>query len=233
MKEDRLEPSSFLDSLPIKKDRPLWAVIVSLLLHPVFMTTYSIALLFVYTDFKYIFANRFSDFMSMVMFFTCFMPLVSIYFYRRIGYINAFSIETRHDRLVPFFTTVLSYGVLFFIFYKGGLYTWFLAIVVASTILLVLGNLICIWWKISMHMIGIGGLIGSVFSIAYNIKQQNPYELFIILIILAGILGVARLILKKNTPAQVYGGFLVGLSVSYLTIFIAWYYPIIYLLIFY
>lgn len=80
-------------------------------------------------------------------------------------------------------------------------------------------------------MAGMGGLIGTVFSVCYNIKGQNPYILFIILIILVGALGVSRIILKRHTPAQVYAGFILGLVISYTAVFIGGYYPIILLLI--
>lgn len=212
-------------------DDNLWAVITSIVLHPILMTTYAVTLLFVYTDFKYIFANQFSDFIIRIFFFSCMIPILCIYFYKRGGYISSLSANNKGERALPLLTILLSYSVLFFVFYKGGLYTWFLSLLLVPIILLVISSIIRNWWNISMHMIGIGALLGSVLSISYNIKQQNPYELFIILLILAGILGVARLILNRNTPAQIYVGFLVGLIISYLTIFIAWYFPIIYLLL--
>ena len=194
------------------------------------MTTYGVALLFVYTDFKYIFDNQFLGFMMRVIFFSCIIPLVSVYFYKRGGFITSLSADKRGERMLPLFTAFLSYSFLFFIFYKGSLYTWFLGLLLVPLILLAVYSLISNYWNISLHMIGIGGLLGSVFSVAYNIKLQNPYEIFIILLILAGILGVSRLVLKRNTSSQVYTGFLLGFAVSYLTIFIAWYFPILYIL---
>lgn len=228
-----IEENQLVD-LPIqvseKQTYNTWESVISLVFHPILMTTYGVALLFVYTDFRYIFDNQFLDFILRIVFFSCLIPLISVYFYKRGGFISSLSVNKKGERLLPLLTTFLSYSLLFFIFYRGNLYSWFLGLLFVPVILLAIGSIISNFWKISMHMVGIGGLLGSVFSVSYNIKLQNPYELFIILIILAGMLGVSRLTSGKNTPTQVYVGFLLGLIVSYLTIFIAWYFPIICLL---
>ena len=73
----------------------------------------------------------------------------------------------------------------------------------------------------------IGGMIGCILSVCYNIKGLNLPVLFMILFILAGCLGVSRLMLNKSTPAQVYVGFLVGSVVSYLWVYIGTYWSLI------
>lgn len=198
----------------------LVARIISIVLHPIFMAIYGVGLLFVYTDFKYIFGNQISKFMIPVIIFSCLIPTFGIYLFKRTGYIYDFALSRREDRFLPFLVTFLSYSLLFFYFYRAGLYSWFLGALAAPLILLILASIINSYWKISAHMVGIGGLLGTVFSVSYNIKEQNPYGLFIILIILVGVLGVSRLILRRHTPAQVYAGFLLGLAVSYFAVLV-------------
>ena len=231
MNIDNIEITQQHNPIIIEKDEPLAARIISIVLHPLFMAIYGVALLFIYTDFKYIFASQFSKFMIPVVIFSCLIPAASIYFFKRTGYITDYSLNRKEERFLPFLVTFLSYSVLFFYFLKAGLYTWFLATLLVPLILLIVCGIINYRWKISAHMAGIGGLLGCVFSVCYNIKGQNPYILFIILIILVGALGVSRIILKRHTPAQVYIGFLVGLFISYVAVFIGGYYPIILLLI--
>lgn len=214
-----------------KSTQSIVATVISIVLHPLFMAVYGIALLFVYTDFKYIFSNQLDKFLFPVTIFSSVIPGISIYLLRRIGYISSYSLDRKEERFLPFVVTFLSYLVLFFYFYKAGLYTWFLSTILVAPLLLIVCGAINTRWKISAHMAGIGGLIGTVFSVCYNIKGQNPYFLFIILIILAGALGASRLILRKHTPAQVYIGFLVGLVVSYITVLVGGYYPILLMLV--
>lgn len=205
------------------------AKIISVILHPLFMAVYGVALLFIYTDFKYIFIKQIDKFISPVFIFSCLIPGISLILLKKLGYISSYSLDKKEERLIPFATTFLSYLLLFVYFQRAGLYTWFLSILIVPLLLLIICGAINRYWKVSAHMTGIGGLIGSVFSVCYNIKGLNPYSLFIILIILAGALGVARLILNKHTPAQVYIGFLIGFIISYITVYIGGYYPILFL----
>lgn len=216
---------------PTNKNKHILAHIISIVLHPFFMAIYGVALLFVYTDFQYIFAHQITKFMGPVVIFSFMIPALSIYFFKRSGYITDYSLQKKEERFLPFLVTFFSYFVLFFYFLKAGLYSWFLAALLVPLILLIICSIINIRWKISAHMAGIGGLIGTVFSVCYNIKGQNPYTLFIILTILVGALGVSRIILQRHTPAQVYVGFLVGLVVSYVAVFVGGYYPLLLLLI--
>lgn len=203
---------------PAVAEEPILAKIISALLHPFLMGVYGVSLLFIYTDFNILFAGQFFRFLSPVFFLTCFIPMSSIYLLKRAGLIKDFSLSERQDRFTPYLVAFFSYCLLIYYFYTAKLFIWFLAILVAPVLLIAIGGIINSFWKISAHMMGIGGLIGATLSVCYNIKGANPYVLFIILFILAGCLGVARLILKRNTPAQVYIGFLVGAIVSYLCV---------------
>ena len=70
--------------------------------------------------------------------------------------------------------------------------------------------------KSSLHMLGIGGIIGFVMIMSYE-YQLNFNALLAGLILVAGLIGVARLSLKEHTPAEVYIGFLVGVTSQWLS----------------
>lgn len=200
----------------VRENEPFLARVVSIVLHPFLMGVYGISLLFFYTDFNIIFSGQFIRFISPVFFLTCVVPASGIYFLKKAGLIKNYSLSDRKDRIVPFLLTFFSYCLLIYYFYSAKLFIWFLSVLAAPLLLIVIVAVVNIYWKISAHMTGIGGLIGCTLSVCYNIKGLNPFVLFIILFILAGCLGVSRLILKRHTPAQVYVGFLVGFIVSYL-----------------
>lgn len=204
----------------------LIAYAFSIVLHPIFMTLYGVMLLFVYTDFQYIFFSQFSKFFIPTFIFSFIIPTSSTYLFGKIGYITNFDLTKQKDRFLPMLVPFMSYSMLIYYFHRAGLYSWFLALLAVPVVLLVLCGIITLYRRISIYMVGIGGLIGSVFSVCYNIKGQNPYLLFVILIIFAGILGSCRLLLNKSTPLQVLSGFMLGLVISYLVVFIGAYYPI-------
>ena len=206
------------------------ASLVSLILHPAFITIYGVALLFIYTDFQYIFASQFERFMYPVVIFSCLIPIAGLFVFKKLGYISEYSLAKKEERFLPLLVAFMSYVVLFFYFYKAGLYSWFLSALLVPVILMLIVGIINIYWKISAHMAGMGALVGTVLSVCYNIKGVNPYILFIILFILAGALGTSRLLKKRHTPAQVYWGFLIGLVIAYITVLIGGYYPILLML---
>jgi membrane-associated phospholipid phosphatase len=212
---------------PPKVKEPLLARIISIILHPFFMGVYGVSLLFLYTDFRLIFAGQFMRFITPVFFLTCVIPASSIYFLRKAGLIKDYDLKSRNDRLIPYVVAFCSYCLLIYYFVSAGLYAWFIGALSAPLVLIVIAAITTKYWKISAYMMVIGGLIGCTLSVCYNVKGLNPFILFIILFILAGCLGVSRLMLQRHTPGQVYTGFLVGLIVSYLCVLIGAYWGVI------
>ncbi len=70
--------------------------------------------------------------------------------------------------------------------------------------------------KSSLHMLGVGGIIGFVMIMSYE-YQLNFNALLASLFVVAGLIGVARLSLKAHTPGEVYIGFLVGVISQWLS----------------
>ena len=193
--------------------------IISIVLHPLFMAVYGVSLLFVLTD-MHVSMGTYFWFILPVFILSCLMPANGIFLMRRFNLITDYSLSNKKERFGPFIITFVSYAILLlFYYYRTNVSFWFIGTLTVPLALLIVASVINIWWKISTHMISIGGLIGCILSIAYMVKGANPYWLFIVLFLLAGCLGTARLILKRHTPAQVYLGFCLGLIVSYFCIY--------------
>lgn len=191
---------------------------LSYILHPLLMTFYCIALLFVYTTFYDIYYNSAFIVLFTIIIFSVIIPYTFIFLLKKLGFIKKVSAITRSEKNLPYLMAIFSNSMMIYYFYTTHMSFWFLGLLAAPTIALFIGFIVNIFWKISAHMIGIGSLIGATFSICFNVKGLNPFILFIILFILAGCLGVSRLYLKQNTPAQVYTGFIVGFGISFLTV---------------
>ncbi|MDR1092443.1 MAG: hypothetical protein LBL79_15350 [Prevotella sp.] len=211
---------------PPRIKEPVLAHVISFVLHPLLMVVYVIALIFVYTDFKFLYGNQFIQFIAPAFFLSCAIPVSGIYTLKVTKLITDYKFR-KGERFLPFIIFFFSYGLLFYYFFSARLTIWFLAVLAIPVMLFIIYSLISVFWRISIHMMGIGGLTGSIMSICYNIKGLNLCVLFIILFILAGSLGVSRLALNRSTPAQVYAGFLVGIVVSYLTVWIGAYWGIV------
>lgn len=198
----------------------LFSQFISSVFQPLLMPIYSVALLFIYTHFKFIYANQFYALFIPTVLFTFLIPGVLIYMMLRVGIISDLSLLKRRDRFAPYTVTMLSFGFLIYYFYNLGLPMWFLMMLVAPILTMIIATVITVWWKISAHMFGVSSLIGGVMSISYFIEKSNPYILFMFLFLIAGMIGVSRLILRRHTPNQVYAGFLLGFIVSFTCIWI-------------
>ena len=194
---------------------------VSSIFQPLFMPIYSILLLFVYTHFQYIFANKFWVIVMPSFFFAFALPGLMIFAVYKLNLISDLSLKVRSERFIPYLIVLVSYTAMIIFYHRMGMPLWFLMMTGASIAIILIASLITIWWKISAHMFGVSGLLGGVMAVSYFIEQNNPYQLFIALFVISGMVGTSRLILKRHTPAQVLGGFLLGFSTSFCVVWMS------------
>lgn len=197
-----------------------FARIISSAFQPLLMPIYSILLLFVYTHFKLLFASQFWTIMAPVILFSFVIPGILIYVVFKLKLISDLSLKIRKERFVPYTIVLISYLIMIFYYYRIGMPNWFLMLVASSIAVILIAIFITIWWKISAHMFGVGGLLGGVMSVSYFIENSNPFYLFMALFLMAGLVGVSRLILRRHTLGQVIGGFLLGFVISFLFVWI-------------
>jgi len=104
----------------------------------------------------------------------------------------------------------LSYRACLITMYRIHIPRYMSGIVVATLICMILCAVINIKWKISTHMASCGIMVGGLLSYSF-IFQFNPVSWLCFFILLAGLLGSARIIVRQHTLNEVGGGFLVGL----------------------
>jgi membrane-associated phospholipid phosphatase len=65
-------------------------------------------------------------------------------------------------------------------------------------------------FKISLHMLGIGGLLGFLMFVSYH-YELNLLILISSFFIISGLIAISRIKLKAHTLKEIYLGFLVGM----------------------
>jgi membrane-associated phospholipid phosphatase len=196
------------------------AHVISTVFQPLLMPTYGVMLLFVYTYFGVIYTRQFWLIISPIFLFSFVIPAILIFMLFRMGIISDLSLTKRRERFYPYLITLLSYTAMMIFYYRMNMPKWFLLMIAASIAIMVVAIVITLWWKISAHMFGIGGLVGGAMSVSYFVERSNPYYLFMGLFILAGLIGTSRLILKRHTLPQVIAGFLLGFLLSFVFVWI-------------
>ena len=194
------------------------AKIISYVFHPLLFPTYGLLLL-LYTN-----PNRFGHFgeklhivwLIIIFALTFLFPAVWLLMMKRLEMIDTLNLETNKERIVPFIATATFYlwtawmfksnvnmkiptDKLIFYMMLGSCFTIFMALCIN------------IFMKISLHTMGAGNLLGIIFPLI-SISTYDLRFVLVTLILVAGIIGAARLILNAHNPREVFTGYLIGFT---------------------
>ncbi len=138
------------------------------------------------------------------------LPLFFMFLLKRLKLIENYRIETIDERRFPLlFLTVLSYS-LSILLYRSTLVPELAVFFFGTTLTLSIAYfMIYINFKVSLHTIGFGGVIGFLALISYAFKL-NLILVLSLGFVIAGYIASARLNLKAHTEKEVYFGFLIG-----------------------
>ena len=145
---------------------------------------------------------------AMVYLFTVLLPTLLIHLYRKYQGWSLLDIGAKERRMVPYVISILCYFACFYLMNVLHIPRFMSSILVAALIIQVVCALINVWWKISTHTAAIGGVAGALISFSL-IFSFNPVWWLCIVIILAGMVGTSRMILRQHSLFQVVAGFLV------------------------
>ncbi len=211
--------------------------LISYIFHPVFMLFY--IFIFLLNSNPYIFhltePKEKGLLIINVFVFSVFFPLVATFIMRGMGMIKSFEMNDRMERIGPFIVSAMFYLWLFQNIKSNSHVPIAFSTIVLGTIFgIFIGFAINTVSKISIHAIGVGGLLGALLLIKFGYSYSyfnldlpilGSYLISINLvlvigIIIAGLVGTARLILKAHDEQDIYGGYIVGIFSQLLSIFI-------------
>jgi membrane-associated phospholipid phosphatase len=197
------------------------SLLLSYIVHPVFIPTY------VFTSFLYFGNIVFEPYsiaaqsyvVILIFITTAIIPLVllaiQLFLLRKKITNKALLMDSRKDRIIPFFYIGIYYCILTYMFRH---YLNFpplltsLMIIISGSVLAT--AVISLFWKISAHAISLGASL--MIFILMNTIMPNEYIFYVIIgtLIISGITLASRLNLNAHTPKQIYIGFLVGMILS-------------------
>lgn len=148
--------------------------------------------------------------LGVVYCFTILLPMLGIYLFQKLNGWTLHELGVREKRIVPYLMTIISYAACLVTLYKIHLPRYMSGIVTAALICMVICAAVNFRWKISTHMASCGMMVGGLLSYSF-IFRFNPVGWLCFFILLAGLLGSARIIVRQHTLNEVGGGFLVGL----------------------
>lgn len=147
--------------------------------------------------------------LGIVYCFTILTPTITIFLFRKINGFARQELGERKKRYMPILLTIISYIFCLMMMYKLNIPWYMTGIIWASLIVSVICILVNLKWKLSEHMAGMGGVVGGLVSFS-ALFGYNPVGWLCLFILIAGILGSARIILGHHTLGEVFSGFVVG-----------------------
>lgn len=147
----------------------------------------------------------------MIFIITCVLPFVFISILFRLKLIENRELDNRKDRTIPYIAAILSYVATTFYLVYVHAPIWLVAFMAGATLTVVVTMIVNLWWKISAHSAGFGGIIALLlFMQTDGVQAFNLIWITCAVILLAGLVGSARLYLERHTLGQVAVGFLNG-----------------------
>ena len=152
-----------------------------------------------------------------VIFSTLIIPALTLGLLKVLGLLEDLRMNIRKERILPLGIILISYAVCAYIMYEWSIVDLVYIAIMAAVACILFALIITPFWKVSLHMIAIGG----VYALLLFLGMAEPADFTgarIPATILAGLLAASRLYLGRHTLAQVAVGFLGGFVVSAITI---------------
>lgn len=188
-----------------------FAKVISYLFHPIFLPLYCLLFLFnikSYFNFELIFTGKLM-LLAFVAITTILFPLLIFFLMKRQRFIQSYQLNNRQDRLFPYLITLIFYFLTYNMYCQMQLHYVYRHYMLGASVILLLVILISLRWKISTHMTGIGGVFGMVTGLSITFSM-DLLLVSMIVFLLAGLIGYARLQQNAHKPLEIYIGFIVG-----------------------
>lgn len=182
---------------------------VSAMFNPFYAALFSFVMLFLFTYLR-ILPWQYKVFvLSIVLVFTVIIPFVSIWAYMHISKIKIAGLSLKENRIIPYALTFISYFFGFMLMRRLSIPSYLHGLLVAFLMSLLISAIVNVKWKISIHTTAVGVVTGAfvVFDRMFPIDTLCGLSF---LILLAGMLGTARMILREHSLAQVLAGYANG-----------------------
>lgn len=193
------------------KAERLFADIVSILFHPIFIVP-AVAAWLIYAEptVRLSADPRHINLMFLSIVLTdVFFPLMVVILLKGLGMIQSIRLESQRDRIIPYIGTMTfyfwSWRVMKFLPYSSmPLIALHLGAFVAVSAALILNSFL----KISMHAIGVGGLVMIVLLVTF--QSDMSFLPLAAAVLICGLVLTARQLVSDHTPMELVLGLVVG-----------------------
>jgi hypothetical protein len=194
----------------------MWARVVSVIFHPLFMPTYFFSLLAwaLPTSLEPITQVVQPKFLLFLFIVTALLPLLNVAIFKASGTIRHFAMPERKERLMPFAFISAIYVAVTVLFYRQlemNLNDNFLKLMLIIDLLVIAATVTTFFFRVSVHCISVWGLIGMIIPLNKITEVKTLFYPTLGIIVLAGVIMSARLAVGAHTSREVMWGSVLGL----------------------
>lgn len=193
------------------------AKVLSVLFTPFYLPILGLLILFIFSYLSLLPLTYKLFLLLMFYLFTVFLPTSLIRFYRRYQGWTLIELGSRERRAIPYVISIFSYLLCYYIMAATHVPHFMGSILIAALVIQVACAIINLFIKISTHTAAIGGVTGALlaFSVIFSF---NPVWWLCIVLLLAGMVGTSRMILRQHSLRQVVLGYLAGVACSFVSV---------------
>lgn len=195
----------------------------SFIFSPLLAPTYGIIVIWLTTVLMLLPGGTVRSLLLTIFSLTFFVPLLLIGLLWKLGIVSDPGLNKRTERTWPFAISATGYAVVIYLLIHVHAPAWITMFIVGGLVATIVAALVNLRWKISIHLTGMGGLLGLMCRLyASDLVLFNGFAVMSALIIATGLVGTSRLILNRHTPLQVAAGIVNGFICVFLLTAIRW-----------
>jgi hypothetical protein len=143
---------------------------------------------------------------------TIFYPALTVLLLKGLGFIKSIFLKTQRERIAPYIATNFFYFWMFLVFRNQPevpaiLTSFIFGAFLASSVALI-GN---IYFKISMHALGVGALCGLTLIIIFSGFTYAVFLTSMIIFLITGLVSTSRLIVSDHKPFDIYSAIILSI----------------------
>lgn len=142
---------------------------------------------------------------------TIFYPALTVLLLKALGFIKTIFLKTQRERIVPYIATNIFYFWMFLVLKHQAEVPVILTSFIFGAFLCTSAALIAnIYFKISMHALGVGSLCGLMLIIIFSGFSYAVFLMALLVFLITGIVCTSRLIVSDHRPFEIYSGIFVA-----------------------
>lgn len=191
------------------------AMFISYIFHPALMpmvmtlTLYKLAAV----GFAGVPMKQFGIWVGVVAQMTLLYPVLIVFLLKGVGFIRSIHLEDAKERIIPLLLTMIFYFWAYLVFKNIDAPFLLKVLMLGNFWGIIVLFMVSIFFKISMHTMAAGGMLGLVIVLMMISPINMAIPLFIALFI-AGLVGTARLVLNAHKSNEIWLGYVLGILVQ-------------------